>query len=72
MNTYYSLRIYTSFLEKNGFSFELFTIENSIWQKDDKIIFVSVLDTVSIIEISQGLERAELSMEDFLKFANPK
>ncbi|MDX2189091.1 MAG: hypothetical protein SFY32_04440 [Bacteroidota bacterium] len=70
MKEFYSLAIYTSFLEKNGFKFEPFTIENGIWRKGNIIIFVSVLETVTFFEISQGLERAELDIDEFIVFAN--
>ncbi|TAG55604.1 MAG: hypothetical protein EAZ27_06705 [Cytophagales bacterium] len=55
-------------MKKNGFEFEPFTIENSIWRNKNKVVFVSVLENITLFELIQGLERAELRLEDFLIF----
>lgn len=68
MKDCFSLTSYTSFLKKNGFEFEPFTIENSIWRNKNKVVFVSVLENITLFELIQGLERAELRLEDFLIF----
>lgn len=68
MKDYFSTSSYTRFLENNGFHFEPFTIQNSIWRKGNLIVFVSVLETVTMFEVIQGFEKAELNLEVFLTF----